>query len=84
MEDTLRVIGPASVNTDTKRLNPCFNGRYSQSDYIIIPNGNFSVLILVLMEDTLRERDIRILCISGIGIYKTNSACSCLQNLTAF
>jgi len=36
------------------------------------------------MEDTLRERDIRILCISGIGIYKTNSACSCLQNLTAF
>ena len=29
------------------------------------------VLILVLMEDTLRERDIRILCISGISIYKT-------------
>ena len=35
------------------------------------------VLILVLMEDTLREQDIRILCISGIGIYKTNNACSC-------
>ena len=35
------------------------------------------VLILVVMEDTLRERDIRILCISGIGIYKTNNACSC-------
>ena len=34
------------------------------------------VLILVLMEDTLREQDIRILCISGIGIYKTNNACS--------
>ena len=29
------------------------------------------VLILVLMEDTLREQDIRILYISGIGIYKT-------------
>ena len=28
------------------------------------------VLILVLMEDTLREQDIRILYISGIGIYK--------------
>ena len=35
------------------------------------------VLILVLMEDTLRERDIRILCISGIGIYKTNNAYPC-------
>ena len=35
------------------------------------------VLILVLMEDTLREQDIRIFCISWIGIYKTNSACSC-------
>ena len=28
------------------------------------------VLILVLMEDTLREQDIRIRYISGIGIYK--------------
>ena len=35
------------------------------------------VLILVVMEDTLREQDIRIFCRSGIGIYKTNSACSC-------
>ena len=41
------------------------------TSYIIV------VLILVLMEDTLREQDIRILCISGIGIYKTNNACSC-------
>ena len=24
-----------------------------------------------------REQDIRIFCRSGIGIYKTNSACSC-------
>ena len=29
-----------------------------------------TVLILVLMEDTLREQDIRIRYISGIGIYK--------------
>ena len=38
-----------------KGLNPCFNGRYSQSR-----NGGwqgvlYSVLILVLMEDTLRD-----------------------------
>ena len=38
---------------------------------------NATVLIFVVMEDTLREQDIRILCISGIGIYKTNNACSC-------
>ena len=31
---------------------------------------SLTVLILVLMEDTLREQDIRILYISGIGIYK--------------
>ena len=38
-----------------KSLNPCFNGRYSQS---VVNNGSreySSVLILVLMEDTLRE-----------------------------
>ena len=43
-----------------------------------------NVLILVVMEDTLREQDIRILCIGGIGIYKTNSVCPCQQKLTAF
>ena len=35
------------------------------------------VLILVLMEDTLREQDIRILYISGIGIYKTKQIGFC-------
>ena len=38
-------------------LNPCFNGRYSQSEIIldkITQSGG--VLILVLMEDTLRGR----------------------------
>ena len=55
MEDTLRVLftlcPPWSL-----RLNPCFNGRYSQrvTDVKIVKND--LVLILVLMEDTLREQ----------------------------
>ena len=55
MEDTLRDLmknGAKSV----KSLNPCFNGRYSQR---VGRNYNgytaYKVLILVLMEDTLRE-----------------------------
>ena len=37
-------------------LNPCFNGRYSQSGSLRKPNIlSNNVLILVLMEDTLRE-----------------------------
>ena len=83
MEDTLRAMNNFSV-TGYICLNPCFNGRYSQSLFETLVDRLRKVLILVLMEDTLRERDIRILCISWIGIYKTNSACSCLQNLTAF
>ena len=54
MEDTLRVNKQPVCNAQ-KSLNPCSNGRYSQS-YINF-NGNISdtlVLILVLMEDTLR------------------------------
>ena len=35
-------------------LNPCFNGRYSQSDIYEFVPFNGDVLILVLMEDTLR------------------------------
>ena len=36
-------------------LNPCFNGRYSQRLIkISVPTWNIEVLILVLMEDTLR------------------------------
>ena len=55
MEDTLRDLmknGAKSV----KSLNPCFNGRYSQSitNVLAARSGN-QVLILVLMEDTLRE-----------------------------
>ena len=35
-------------------LNPCFNGRYSQSATSVQTDGDVGVLILVLMEDTLR------------------------------
>ena len=40
-----------------RRLNPCFNGRYSQSS-VEDPEGlkEITVLILVLMEDTLRDK----------------------------
>ena len=36
-------------------LNPCFNGRYSQRDLLFSNGKLLSVLILVLMEDTLRD-----------------------------
>ena len=36
------------------RLNPCFNGRYSQSIKKKLGQTEMEVLILVLMEDTLR------------------------------
>ena len=35
-------------------LNPCFNGRYSQRATIKTETAHLLVLILVLMEDTLR------------------------------
>ena len=38
------------------RLNPCFNGRYSQSKQEFALIDSNKVLILVLMEDTLRVR----------------------------
>ena len=81
MEDTLRVIffkdyekslclnpcfnGRYSQSTATlellkkgkEGLNPCFNGRYSQSARVAASFTNpDKVLILVLMEDTLREK----------------------------
>ena len=55
MEDTLRE--PESYTKDGKNgLNPCFNGRYSQRRYKFSYLKNLKVLILVLMEDTLREK----------------------------
>ena len=55
MEDTLR--GPLNVLKLGRfaSLNPCFNGRYSQSLAITRNQSVNSVLILVLMEDTLRD-----------------------------
>ena len=57
MEDTLREITKRLL-LNLGSLNPCFNGRYSQrlpflSKFLGLP----SVLILVLMEDTLRVED---------------------------
>ena len=70
MEDTLRAYDNNSRAAFKSCLNPCFNGRYSQSRNKKKFGSKIQVLILVLMEDTLREQDIRILYISGIGIYK--------------
>ena len=36
MEDTLRASKPYVVVSDTKSLNPCFNGRYSQRQTIYV------------------------------------------------
>ena len=44
-------------------LNPCFNGRYSQSIRFIAVIPTLCVLILVLMEDTLREYIIRFIAV---------------------
>ena len=48
-------------------LNPCFNGRYSQSQLLRWDRTGRSVLILVLMEDTLRAT----LCV-GIAMIVTS------------
>ena len=54
MEDTLRALR-TSTRQPSLGLNPCFNGRYSQSLNNLTLAGRSLVLILVLMEDTLRE-----------------------------
>ena len=55
MEDTLRDLSKREKNSAWS-LNPCFNGRYSQSRCRVQGLvGSQSVLILVLMEDTLRD-----------------------------
>ena len=48
-----RVINKVSAK-DIICLNPCFNGRYSQSVASKENRNGVKVLILVLMEDTLR------------------------------
>ena len=54
MEDTLRVLTKNWRKNHGKSLNPCFNGRYSQSPKFFENEDDVDVLILVLMEDTLR------------------------------
>ena len=55
MEDTLRASLLVAKVVLSQSLNPCFNGRYSQSLLILLNMFNkCHVLILVLMEDTLR------------------------------
>ena len=54
MEDTLRAMVVFVRLTRATGLNPCSNGRYSQSDKRTTCRNSIKVLILVLMEDTLR------------------------------
>ena len=58
MEDTLRVRDIVSDSCDLS-LNPCFNGRYSQRNEDDVDLEAAFVLILVLMEDTLRDHDCK-------------------------
>ena len=55
MEDTLRVYLPSVQGGRQLCLNPCFNGRYSQRMQKTKVHIKNQVLILVLMEDTLRD-----------------------------
>ena len=55
MEDTLRAKRMSLQVRNIPSLNPCFNGRYSQSARSGNQTYSVIVLILVLMEDTLRE-----------------------------
>ena len=72
MEGTLRAWMVAYSFELVDCLNPCFNGRYSQSQ---IGSRGYSaqigVLILVLMEDTLRTQNLRILEFRGFNNSKT-------------
>ena len=54
MEDTLRDMRRIIIKNNKSGLNPCFNGRYSQSKKKVRVEDPKTVLILVLMEDTLR------------------------------
>ena len=55
MEDTLRGSELGAYKTIAMCLNPCFNGRYSQRNrHCTVYQEADTVLILVLMEDTLR------------------------------
>ena len=57
MEDTLWVLGLKSKVSRSLRLNPYSNGRYSMRAFCNIMRRRYPVLILILMEDTLWEKD---------------------------
>ena len=50
------------------RLNPCFNGRYSQSHGNVAKGWDQAVLILVLMEDTLRAKPLLLDFDNGVSL----------------
>ena len=58
MEDTLRGQRCLQASTLIAGLNPCCNGRYSQSVASKENRNGVKVLILVVMEDTLRGNPI--------------------------
>ena len=66
MEDTLRVCLAVSKSGPPPCLNPCFNGRYSQRIAMILLLYLQRVLILVLMEDTLREVALKQYIVSDV------------------
>ena len=56
MEDTLRAVLAGRQEAEIVGLNPYSNGRYSESDVFSAALLQLiGVLILILMEDTLRE-----------------------------
>ena len=59
------------MNAMNAGLNPCSNGRYSQRTMTINLAEITAVLILVLMEDTLREQNLRVLEFRGFDNSKT-------------
>ena len=67
MEDTLRAWSTIH-RSHSLCLNPCFNGRYSQSPKHFQTLTSQIVLILVLMEDTLREQRLVSLCLSSFDV----------------
>ena len=67
MEDTLRDQNLIDKKVSDS-LNPCFNGRYSQRIMATAQTTTGWVLILVLMEDTLREQRLVSLCISSFDV----------------
>ena len=68
MEDTLRALIRQPSLASVSCLNPCFNGRYSQSIATKVTAYVRDVLILVLMEDTLREQRLVFLCLSSFDV----------------